>query len=69
MFGTAAFTYSYYGPSNILFLNVGYHNEHHDFHRIAWSRLPALKYAYPRQWPVTRAHRRVCGDVIGGWRL
>ncbi|KAI9313816.1 fatty acid desaturase-domain-containing protein [Dichotomocladium elegans] len=36
-------TYSYYGILNIPFMNIGYHNEHHDFQKIPWSKLPALR--------------------------
>lgn len=36
-------TKSYYGVLNIPNLNVGYHNEHHDFPAIPWNKLPQLK--------------------------
>lgn len=37
-------TYSHYGFwGNALFLNVGYHIEHHDFAQIPWTRLPELR--------------------------
>ena len=42
-------TFSYYGPLNYLTWNVGYHNEHHDFPFVPWSRLPLVTAAAP-EW-------------------
>jgi len=50
-------TYSYYGPLNTLALNVGYHNEHHDFPFIAWDRLPELKALAPEMYDPLVSHR------------
>jgi len=42
-FVPGAETYSYYGPMNLLVVNGGFHNEHHDFPRIPWTKLPELR--------------------------
>ncbi|KAI6107845.1 fatty acid desaturase-domain-containing protein [Pisolithus thermaeus] len=49
-------TYSYYGPLNLLAYNVGYHNEHHDFPSIPWSRLPALRALAPEFYDNLPSH-------------
>ncbi|KAI0766243.1 dihydroceramide delta-4-desaturase [Irpex lacteus] len=49
-------TYSYYGPLNILAYNVGYHNEHHDFPAIPWTRLPTLRKLAPEFYDTIPSH-------------
>ncbi|KAG8885367.1 hypothetical protein FRB97_001442 [Tulasnella sp. 331] len=49
-------TYSYYGPLNILTYNVGYHNEHHDFPSVPWTRLPALRAIAPEYYDTLSSH-------------
>lgn len=37
-------------------LQVGYHNEHHDFPSIPWTRLPALKALAPEYYDTIPSH-------------
>jgi sphingolipid delta-4 desaturase len=50
-------TYSYYGPMNRIAVNIGYHNEHHDFPFVPWNRLPALKAMAPEVYDALNSHR------------
>jgi len=50
-------TFDYYGPLNRLALNIGYHNEHHDFHEIPWTRLPELRAMAPEFYDTVPHHR------------
>ena len=51
-------TFSYYGPMNLVTLNVGYHVEHHDFARVPWPNLPILHRLAGAKWyPKDLAHQ------------
>ncbi|KAF9315126.1 Sphingolipid delta(4)-desaturase DES1 [Podila horticola] len=49
-------TYSYYGILNKPFMNIGFHNEHHDFTKVAWSRLPAVRAMAPEYYDSLAYH-------------
>ena len=53
-------TFDYYGPLNVLGMNIGYHNEHHDFPDISWRRLPRLREAAPEFYDTLKSHRSWC---------
>ena len=55
--GTNQETSSYYGVLNIPALNVGYHNEHHDFPWVPWHRLPRVRAAAPEAYDTLLWHR------------
>jgi sphingolipid delta-4 desaturase len=57
-------TYSYYGPLNRVCFNMGYHNEHHDFVTVPWSRPPALKATAPEFYTTLYAHRSWTGLLV-----
>ena len=50
-------TFDYYGPLNFFALNIGYHNEHHDFQEIPWTLLPKLKAMAPEFYDDLHAHK------------
>jgi sphingolipid delta-4 desaturase len=50
-------TFSYYGPINLVALNVGYHNEHHDLPSIPWNKLPRLRALAPEFYDTLKSHR------------
>jgi len=57
-------TYSYYGWSNILLLNVGYHVEHHDFPRVPWLLLPKIKQIAPEFYTDPAHESRGFWDMV-----
>ena len=49
-------TFSYYGPINLVALNMGYHNEHHDLPSIPWNNLPKLRAMAPEFYDNLKYH-------------
>jgi sphingolipid delta-4 desaturase len=50
-------TFDYYGSLNLVALNAGFHNEHHDFPDVPWTNLPRLKRMAPEFYDKLQAHR------------
>jgi len=57
-------TYSYYGPLNLPSLNVGYHNEHHDFPVVPWNRLPEVRRLAPEVYERLAWHASWTGLLL-----
>ncbi|MGR3715095.1 MAG: fatty acid desaturase [Shimia sp.] len=55
-------TRSTYGPINWLLFNTGFHNEHHSFPNVPWTRLPVLRRTAPEVFHAT-AER----SYVGAW--
>ncbi len=55
-------TRSWYGPINWLLFNTGYHNEHHSFPNVAWTRLPTLHRVAPEVF-----HAQAKRGYMGAW--
>ena len=52
------------GTLNMLTWNVGYHNEHHDFPYIAWTRLPELRRIAAEFYDPLPQVTSWCGDLV-----
>lgn len=57
-------TFSYYGPLNLVSLNIGYHNEHHDFPSIPWNRLPQLRKMAPEFYDSLKSLPSLSGLLV-----
>lgn len=55
-------TRSHYGPINWLLFNTGYHNEHHSFPNVPWTRLPTLRRVAPEVF-----HAEADQSYVGAW--
>lgn len=55
-------TRSSYGPINHILFNTGYHNEHHSFPNVPWTRLPALHKGAPEVF-----HAEAEKSYLGCW--
>jgi sphingolipid 4-desaturase/C4-monooxygenase len=47
-----------------IILNVGYHNEHHDFSKVPWTRLPEIKAAAPEYYNNLYYHTSVFAILL-----
>lgn len=57
-------TYSYYGPANWFFLNIGYHNEHHDFPAVPWHLLPLVATIARESYEPLASHQSWTGVLV-----
>lgn len=56
-FASGQETYNYYGWANSLFLNIGFHNEHHDFPTVPARYLPILTKLAPEYYQPLYSHK------------
>ncbi len=57
-------TFDYYGPLNLPGMNIGYHNEHHDFPDVSWRHLPKLRALAPEFYDTLKSHKSWCALFI-----